>query len=136
MTNSAKRTSQQDAYFRIMRIIEANPDFTQRQISEALGVSLGAVNYCLRAMIGVGFVKAKNFRSSNNKLRYAYILTPQGASEKLFLTRAFLQRKMQEFEVLKVEIEALQSDVSVGSVSTQAPKPVSMLHQNLNFLDN
>ena len=63
--------SQQDARIRILRLIEANPDYTQRQISEALGVSLGSVNYCLRAMIAVGFVKAKNFRSSDNKLRYA-----------------------------------------------------------------
>jgi EPS-associated MarR family transcriptional regulator len=107
----AKRTSQEDAYFRILRIIDANPDYTQRQISEALGVSLGAVNYCLRAMIDVGFVKAKNFRSSNNKLRYAYILTPHGAAEKLFLTGVFLQRKMKEFEALRVEIDALQSEV-------------------------
>ncbi len=111
MTSSAKKTSQQDARIRILRLIEANPDYTQRQISEALGVSLGSVNYCLRAMVDVGFVKAKNFRSSDNKLRYAYILTPQGVAEKLSLTGAFLLRKMQEFEALKVEIVALQSEV-------------------------
>jgi hypothetical protein len=62
-------------------------------------------------MIDVGFVKAKNFRSSDNKLHYAYILTPQGVAEKLSLTGAFLLRKMQEFEALKVEIDALQSEV-------------------------
>jgi EPS-associated MarR family transcriptional regulator len=118
-----------------LRIIDANPDYTQRQISEALGVSLGAVNYCLRAMIDVGFVKAKNFRSSNKKLRYAYILTPKGAAEKFFLTGAFLQRKMREFEALKVEIEALQSDVSLGNVSTLAPSAVSIQRQNINPLE-
>jgi EPS-associated MarR family transcriptional regulator len=119
-----------------LRVIEANPDYTQRQISEALGISLGAVNYCLRAMVDVGFVKAKNFRSSSNKLRYAYILTPQGAAEKLILTGAFLQRKMQEFEALKVEIDALKSDMSGGNVSTLAPRHVSMRHQNMNLLEN
>lgn len=111
LINSVKRKSQQDARIRILRLIEANPDYTQRQISEALGVSLGSVNYCLRAMIDVGFVKAKNFRASDNKLRYAYILTPQGVAEKLSLTGAFLLRKMQEFEALKMEIDALQSEV-------------------------
>ncbi len=136
MPNSAKRASQRDAYFRILRIIDANPDYTQRQISEALGVSLGAVNYCLRAMIEVGFVKANNFRSSKNKLRYVYILTPQGAAEKLSLTGGFLQRKMREFEALKVEIEALQSDMSGSNVSTLAPRHVSMRHQNMNLLEN
>ncbi len=68
-------------------------------------------------MIDVGFVKANNFRASNNKLRYAYILTPQGAAEKLFLTGAFLKRKMQEFEALKIEIDALESEARAGTVS-------------------
>lgn len=131
-----KKKSQQDARIRILRLIEANPDYTQRQISEALGISLGSVNYCLRAMIDVGFVKAKNFRSSDNKLRYAYILTPQGVAEKLSLTGAFLLRKLQEFEALKVEVDALQAEVNAGNVSTLAPKPVSMSHQNMNLLEN
>ncbi len=110
--------SQQDARIRILRLIEANPDYTQRQISEALGVSLGSVNYCLRAMINIGFVKAKNFRSSDNKLRYAYILTRQGVAEKLSLTGAFLLRKLQEFEALKLEIDALQSEVGHAMLRT------------------
>jgi hypothetical protein len=67
------------------------------------------IGQTIRAMIDVGFIKAKNARSSNNKLRYAYILTPQGAAEKLFLTGAFLRGKMREFEALNVEIDALQS---------------------------
>ena len=110
MLNEAKSAAQQDAHFRVMRVIEANPTFSQRDISRSLGISLGAVNYCLNALIGVGFVKVRNFRASDNKLRYAYILTPKGAAEKAELTRSFLQRKIREYEALKTEIEALQSE--------------------------
>ena len=87
-------------------------------------------------MIDVGFVKAKNFRSSNKKLRYAYILTPQGAAAKVALTGAFLLRKMHEFEALQVEIYALQSEASVGNVSTLPSKPLSVPQQNTNLFGN
>ena len=135
MPNSAKRAVQQDAHFRILRLIEANPHYTQRQISEALGVSLGAVNYCLKAMIDVGFVKTRNFRSSNKKLAYAYILTPKGAAEKLSLTGAFLVRKMQEFEALKAEIDALQSEAGVGNALKSASRPLPVRQQKRTFLE-
>jgi len=97
-----------------MRVVEANPAFSQRDIARSLGISLGSVNYCLNALIEVGFVKVRNFRASDNKLRYAYILTPKGAAEKAALTGTFLQRKLQEYEALKVEIEALQHEAAVG----------------------
>ena len=96
-----------------MRIIEANPTYSQRDIARSLGISLGAVNYCLNALIKVGAVKVKSFRSSDNKMRYAYILTPRGAAEKAALAGAFLQRVMLEYEAQKVEIEALWLDASV-----------------------
>jgi EPS-associated MarR family transcriptional regulator len=105
-----KKTAQHDAHFRVLRVIGANPEYSQREIARALGVSLGAVNYCLRALIDVGFVKSRNFRSSENKLRYAYFLTPKGAAEKTALAAAFLQRKMREYEALKAEIEALEHE--------------------------
>lgn len=98
-----------------MRVIEANPTYSQRDIARSLGISLGAVNYCLNALIDVGFVKVRNFRASDNKLRYAYILTPKGAAEKTALTGAFLQRMMQEYEALKAEIEALQLEADAGT---------------------
>ena len=101
-----------------MRLIEANPTISQRDIARSLGISLGAVNYCLKALIGVGFIKVKNFRASDNKLRYAYILTPKGAAEKAVLTSAFLQRKMQDYEALKAEIKALRAETG-----GKAPKP-------------
>jgi len=108
--NKSNDIAQQDAHFRVMRLIETNPTASQRDIAKSLGISLGAVNYCLNALIGVGFVKVRNFRASDNKLRYAYILTPKGAAEKAALTGSFLHRKMQEYEALKAEIEALQQE--------------------------
>ena len=97
-----------------MRVIEINPTYSQRDIAKSLGMSLGGVNYCLNALIKVGFVKVKNFRASDNKVRYAYILTPKGAAEKAALTGAFLQRKVREYEALKAEIEALPLEVAAG----------------------
>lgn len=91
-----------------MRLIEVNPSVSQREIARSLGISLGAVNYCLSALIDVGFVKVRNFRASNNKRRYAYIQTPKGAAEKAALTADFLQRKVREYEALKAEIESLR----------------------------
>lgn len=103
-----------DVRFRVLRVLQEEPDLSQREISVRLGVSLGAVNYCLRALTEKGQVKVRNFRSSDNKLRYAYILTPGGIAEKARLTGAFLARKIAEYEALRAEIEALSGD-SLGS---------------------
>ena len=86
----------------------ANPTITQRELAVALGVSLGRINYGLRALIERGLIKVNNFKRSETKLAYAYLLTPSGVTEKSALTKAFLARKMQEFDALKKEIEALQ----------------------------
>lgn len=99
-----------DVRFRLLRVLQDDPDLSQRQIAAELGVSLGAVNYCLRALAEKGQIKVGNFRSSNNKTRYAYILTPRGIAEKTRLTSAFLKRKIAEYEALKAEIEALRQD--------------------------
>ena len=115
MANKAEALAQQDAHFRVMRLIEANPTFSQRDIARSLGISLGAVNYCLNALIEVGFVKVSNFRASDNKMRYAYFLTPKGGAEKAALTGGFLQRKMWEYEALKAEIDALQFEAGAGA---------------------
>jgi len=103
-----------DVRFRVLRVLQDEPDLSQREIAVRLGVSLGAVNYCLRALTEKGQVKVRNFRSSDNKLRYAYILTPGGIAEKARLTGAFLARKVAEYEALRAEIEALSGD-SLGS---------------------
>ncbi len=95
-----------------MRLLESNPDLTQREIAGHLGVSLGRVNYCLRALADKGMVKIKNFRNSNNKLGYLYLLTPRGVSQKVALTESFLKRKVREYEALKAEIEELEAEMS------------------------
>jgi EPS-associated MarR family transcriptional regulator len=101
----------EDTHFRIMRILQENPDLTQRELAEKLGMSVGGLNYCLNALIDKGLVKMQNFSSSKNKFKYVYLLTPMGIAEKVALTSRFLQRKMDEYEALKLEVEALKSEV-------------------------
>ena len=96
---------------RVLRTLEANPELSQRQLAAELGVSLGGVNYALKALIERGFVKAENFRKSGNKIAYLYVLTPNGVLEKTSLAAAFLGRKLEEFEMLKQEIEALKGEI-------------------------
>jgi EPS-associated MarR family transcriptional regulator len=91
-----------------MRLLEANPEASQREIAEILGVSLGKVNYCLRALKDLGFVKLRNFNNSQHKLGYAYILTPSGLQEKARVTKRFLKRKLEEYEALEREINELR----------------------------
>ncbi|PWK53120.1 EPS-associated MarR family transcriptional regulator [Silicimonas algicola] len=103
-----------DARFRILRLISDRPEMSQRELAEALGLSLGGVNFCMKGLVERGMVKVRNFRKSGNKLAYAYFLTPQGASEKAALTRAFLERRMAEYQALKAEIEALEAEVGTA----------------------
>jgi len=100
--------------FRVLRLLQDQPDLTQREIAEQLGISLGGVNYCLRALIDKGLVKIQNFQKNRNKIGYAYLLTPHGISEKMLLTERFLKRKMEEYETLKGEIAELQKEVRAG----------------------
>ena len=110
---------QEDTYFRVMRILQENPDLTQRELAEKLGVSVGGLNYCLNALIDKGWVKMQNFQNSKNKFKYVYLLTPQGIAEKVALTSRFLDRKMQEYKTLKAEIDSLHQDVqSAGKKDT------------------
>ena len=99
---------------RVLRALEANPKLSQRQLAAELGVSLGGVNFALKALVERGFVKANNFRKSGNKVAYLYVLTPQGVAEKASLATAFLGRKLEEYEVLRREIEALKGEVNSG----------------------
>jgi len=96
---------------RVLRALEANPELSQRQLAQELGVSLGGVNYALKALIERGFVKADNFRKSGTKVAYLYVLTPKGIAEKSALATAFLGRKLEEYEVLRQEIESLKGEV-------------------------
>jgi EPS-associated MarR family transcriptional regulator len=94
-----------------MRILQENPDMTQRELAEKLGMSMDVLNYFLNALFDKGLVKMQNFSNCKNKFKYLYLLTPMGIAEKVALTSRFLSRKMEEFEALKLEIEALRSEV-------------------------
>jgi len=109
------RPKNEDAHFRVLRLLERNPELSQRDVAEALGVSLGAANYVLRALVEKGQIKIQNFRTSENKLRYAYILTPSGIETKVRLTLGFLKRKHAEYEALRAEIEGLEAELQEGS---------------------
>ncbi|MBX3622318.1 MAG: MarR family EPS-associated transcriptional regulator [Rhizobacter sp.] len=98
-----------------MRLLSERPAASQREISARLGLSLGKANYLVRALLEKGLVKVQNFRRSGDKKAYAYLLTPYGISEKVRLTKIFLARKKSEFELLKKEIESLQSEVAANS---------------------
>ena len=105
---------QEDTYFRVMRILQENPDLTQRELAEKLGISVGGLNYCLKALKDKGMVKMKNFANSKNKFGYVYVLTPTGMAEKAAITHRFLQRKMAEYEALHAEIGALKREHAEG----------------------
>jgi EPS-associated MarR family transcriptional regulator len=105
----SRRTQlQQDTYFRVLRMLQANPDLTQREIAQQLGVSTSGLNYCFNALIDKGWAKVQNFSQSKNKFGYIYVLTPQGILEKVALTSRFLQRKQAEYEALRTEIAKLR----------------------------
>ena len=100
---------QEDTYFRVMRILQENPDLTQRELAEKLGVSVGGLNYCLKALMDKGWVKMQNFQNSKNKFKYVYVLSPSGIAQKIALTGRFLHRKLEEYEALKKEISLLKA---------------------------
>lgn len=101
---------QEDTYFRVMCILQENPDHTQRELAERLGISVGGLNYYLKALMEKGMVKMKSFANSKNKFGYVYVLTPAGIAEKAAITHRFLQRKMDEYQALGEEIEALKAE--------------------------
>lgn len=108
-----------DIRHKIFKAIEENPEINQRTLAVQLGVSLGKANFCLQALMDKGWVKAQNFRNSKNKVAYAYLLTPSGIQEKAKLTVRYLQIKMQEYELLKQEIEELTKEVESNMSSSQ-----------------
>jgi len=124
--NPRRAAQQADITFRVMRLLEAKPDISQRDLAQQLGISLGGLNYRLRALVDKGLVKMQNFSDNPNKLGYAYLLTPKGMAAKAQLASGFLKRKMTEYEALKAEIESLRGELqpdSHGHGSNQAPHP-------------
>lgn len=101
--------------YELLRLLEADPEMSQRRVARELGISLGRVNYCLRALVQKGWIKAKRFRNSDNKAAYMYLLTPRGLEEKAELTVSFLRVKMQEYESLRAEIRQMRREAQVAS---------------------
>jgi EPS-associated MarR family transcriptional regulator len=97
--------------YRILKYISENPNASQRQLARELGVSVGKVNYCLRALIGKGLLKMRNFQNNQDKSAYLYVLTPKGIEEKIKVTYDFLRRKISEYDLLSKEIELLSAEV-------------------------
>jgi EPS-associated MarR family transcriptional regulator len=107
--------------YKILKILEAHPEVSQRDLARELGISLGRVNFCLKALIEVGLLKATNFRNSSNKLAYMYLLTPAGIKEKSAITERFLKIKLQEYKALEAEIYQLRQEAkSMESKSIKA----------------
>ena len=104
--------SSEEIEYNALKLLEANPRLSQRQLSAELDISLGKTHYVLKSLIAIGWVKLNNFRGSNNKLGYAYVLTPAGIAEKAAITVRFLARKQREYIELQAEIEALRDEVA------------------------
>jgi EPS-associated MarR family transcriptional regulator len=102
----------EDLHFRVLKLLQDQPDLSQRELAHKLGVSNGKLHYCLRALIDKGLIKLGNFAGSKHRLRYAYLLTPAGIAQKAGMTGLFLKRKMAEYEALHAEIASLQADLS------------------------
>lgn len=111
---------QEDVRFRVLRLLHDNPELSQRDLAEAVGISNGSAHYLLSALLDKGLIKLGNFTAAQDKRRYAYILTPKGIAEKAAITKRFLERKTQEYDALKAEIEALKDELG-DDVLSESP---------------
>ena len=111
--------SAQEIQLKALKLLEQNPHLSQRELSAELGVSLGKAHYVVKALVNMGWVKLDNFRRSDNKLGYAYLLTAKGITEKADITVRFLARKQLEYEALREEIEQLKAEVGGGDAESE-----------------
>ena len=109
-----------DVHYRLLKLLEERPDASQRELSVALGISLGKINYCVKALLDQGWIRATNFKNSKNKLAYAYLLTPSGIDAKARITARFLKCKLDEYQALKAEIEQLRVEVRAADAPRAA----------------
>jgi EPS-associated MarR family transcriptional regulator len=120
-------------HYGLLKVLENNPDLSQRDLAKRMGISLGKINFCLNALVAKGSLKINNFRNSDNKLSYAYLLTPRGIEEKARMTVDFLQYKVQEYERLRAEIAELQRDAEQnGLIGNNQSSPVPQMEAALN----
>lgn len=111
---SKQNQQKEEIKFRVLRLIESRPEISQRELADELGISLGQINYQLKALKERGLIKVGNFLRSDNKLAYVYLLTPKGVADKLAITKHFLERKRNEFAQLKAELEELEQEAQGG----------------------
>ena len=114
---SQREQQQEETHFRVIRLLDEDPSISTREIAKKVGISNGAAYYCVTALVEKGFVKLKNFTQSINKANYIYELTPRGIRAKAALTVSFLERKRNEYEDLKLEIERLESELGIDEAS-------------------
>lgn len=107
-----KLTSQDEIQLKVLRMLHEQPELSQRNIAKELGVSLGGINYCFKALVDKGWIKLENFSASKHKLGYIYVLTPSGLKSKSLLTMDFLKKKLLEYEQLSNEINVLKADAT------------------------
>lgn len=112
---------QEDVRFRVLRLLHDNPELSQRDLAEAVGISNGSAHYLVSALLDKGLIKLGNFTAAQDKRRYAYILTPKGMAEKAAITKRFLERKIQEYDALKAEIEALKDELGNDVMPENSP---------------
>jgi EPS-associated MarR family transcriptional regulator len=122
---SRREEQQAEIRLRVMRLISQNPAMSTRQVADEVGISNGSAYYVLTALVEKGFVKLGNFKKNPRKGQYAYLLTPKGIREKSLLTHSFIERKREEFEVLKAEIKALEEEAGLAVEATPAPTGAS-----------
>ena len=121
---TSKRTQlQEDTHFRVLRLLQDNPEVSQRELAEAVGISVGSAHYVLTALIEKGLIKLGNFTAAPDKRRYAYVLTPKGLAAKATITRRFLARKMSEYEALRTEILELRGELDEGAPMAPSDGP-------------
>ncbi len=108
LVTKAKKAIDPDIHFRVLHTLEENPHITQRELAQKLGISLGGVNFCLKALVEIGHIKINNFQKNTNKSSYLYLLTPSGMSKKTILATSFLKRKINEYKALKMEIDLIK----------------------------
>jgi len=120
----ASRREEQQAEIRlkIMRLISQMPEMSTRQVADEVGISNGSAYYILTALVEKGFVKLENFKKNPRKGQYAYLLTPKGIREKSLLTHSFIERKREEFKILRVEIRALEEEAGLVAETVQSPE--------------
>jgi EPS-associated MarR family transcriptional regulator len=111
-----------DIHFRVLNALEENPHTTQRELAQKLGVSLGGVNFCLKALVEIGHLKINNFQKNSNKSAYLYLLTPTGLSNKAMLATSFLKRKMDEYKALKMEIDLVKSKIKDSNLMNRGSR--------------